>query len=162
MGKTEVLVQAGLRAETVVTLPLGQISEAVTVRGARPASGSLAAPSPAAATPGQAPRRIPVGGNVQASKLIKQVAPVYPADLRQQGITGTVMLRAVIWVTGEMLNPEVINTTVNPGLAQAALDAVRQWSPRLLPPSALDLRSPEPGTECHPHALLLEKSTRVR
>jgi protein TonB len=26
-----------------------------------------------------------------------------------------------------MLNPEVINTTVNPGLAQAALDAVRQW-----------------------------------
>jgi TonB family protein len=127
VGKTEVLVEAGQRAETVVTLPLGQVSEAVTVRGARPASGSLAAPSPAAATPGQAPRRIPVGGNVQASKLIKQVAPVYPADLRQQGITGTVMLRAVISITGEMLNPEVINTTVNPGLAQAALDAVRQW-----------------------------------
>jgi TonB family protein len=38
-----------------------------------------------------------------------------------------VMVRAVISVTGEMLNPEVINTTVNPGLAQAALDAVRQW-----------------------------------
>ena len=71
--------------------------------------------------------RIPVGGNVQASKLVKQVAPIYPADLRQQGITGTVMLRAVISTTGEMLNPEVINTTVNPGLAQAALDAVRQW-----------------------------------
>ena len=39
VGKTEVLVQAGRRAETVVTLPLGQISEAVTVRAARPASG---------------------------------------------------------------------------------------------------------------------------
>jgi protein TonB len=25
------------------------------------------------------------------------------------------------------LNPEVVNTNVNPGLAQAALDAVRQW-----------------------------------
>ena len=36
-------------------------------------------------------------------------------------------LRAVISVTGEMLNPQVINTTVNPGLAQAALEAVRQW-----------------------------------
>ena len=127
VGKTEVLVEAGQRAETVVTLPLGQISEAVTVRGARPASGSLATPSPAAATPGHAPQRIPVGGNVQASKLIKKVDPVYPAELRQQGITGTVMLRAVISITGEMLNPEVINTTVNPGLAQAALEAVRQW-----------------------------------
>ena len=127
VGKAEVLVQAGQRAETVVTLPLGQISEAVTVRAAKPASGSLAPPSPAAATPGQTPQRIPVGGNVQASKLIKKVDPVYPADLRQQGITGTVMLRAVISITGEMLNPEVINTTVNPGLAQAALDAVRQW-----------------------------------
>ena len=127
VGKTEVLVEAGQRAETVVTLPLGQISEAVTVRAARPASGSLATPPAAAVTPGQAPRRIPVGGNVQASKLIKKVDPVYPADLRQQGITGTVMVRAVISVTGEMLNPEVINTTVNPGLAQAALEAVRQW-----------------------------------
>jgi len=29
--------------------------------------------------------------------------------------------------TGETLHPEVINTTVNPGLAQAALDAFRQW-----------------------------------
>jgi protein TonB len=68
-----------------------------------------------------------VGGNVQAAKLLRQVQPVYPADLKQQGITGTVMLRAVISTTGETLNPEVINTTVNPGLAQAALDAVRQW-----------------------------------
>jgi TonB family protein len=127
VGKTEILVEAGRRAETVVTLNLGQISEAVTIRGAKPASGSLATPSPAAATTGNAPQRIPVGGNVQASKLIKQIAPVYPADLRQQGITGTVMLRAVISTTGEILNPEVINTTVNPGLAQAALDAVRQW-----------------------------------
>jgi protein TonB len=37
------------------------------------------------------------------------------------------MLRAVISTTGETLNPEVVNTTVHRGLAQAALDAVRQW-----------------------------------
>ena len=37
------------------------------------------------------------------------------------------MLRTVISTTGEPLNPEVINTTVDPRLAQAALDAVRQW-----------------------------------
>ena len=64
---------------------------------------------------------------MQAAKLVKQVHPVYPAELKQQGITGTVILRAVISTTGEPLHPEVVNTTVHPGLAQAALDAVRQW-----------------------------------
>ena len=39
VGRTEVLVEAGQRAETAVTLPLGQISEAVTVRAARPLQG---------------------------------------------------------------------------------------------------------------------------
>jgi TonB family protein len=68
-----------------------------------------------------------VGGNVQVAKLVSQVPPVYPAELKQQGIAGTVILRAVISTTGETLNPVVLNTTVNPGLAQAALDAVRQW-----------------------------------
>jgi TonB family protein len=125
VGKTEVLVEAGRRNAVLVTLPLGAISEAVTVRGAKPASGSLA-PPPAAPAAARMPQRIPVGGNVQPAKLLKQIRPDYPAELKQQGITGTVMIRAVISTTGETLNPEVINT-VHPGLAQAALDAVRQW-----------------------------------
>jgi TonB family protein len=119
VGKTEVLVEAGRRIESLVTLPLGQISEAVTVRAARPA--------PAAAAPRAVqPIRIPVGGNVQAAKLLIKVDPAYPADLKQQGITGTVIVRAVVSITGDTLNPEVVNT-VHPGLARAALDAVRQW-----------------------------------
>jgi TonB family protein len=128
VGKAEVLVGAGRRAEALVTLPLGQISEAMTIRGSRPANAPAAAPKGTVQ-----PIRIPMGGNVQAAKLIKQVHPVYPADLKEQGITGTVMLRAVISTTGETLNPEVVNT-VDPGLAQAALDAFRQWrySPTLL------------------------------
>ena len=127
VGKAEVLVQAGQSVSAIVTLQVGQISEAVTVRGSRPATGSLAPAAPKTAAPMRTPQRIPIGGNVQFSKLISQVHPVYPADLKQQGISGTVMLRAVISITGEMLHAEVINTTVNPGLAQAALDAVRQW-----------------------------------
>ncbi len=126
VGKTEVRVEAGRRVESVVTLDLGQISETVKVRGAKPATGSLAPAAPAS-TPTRTPQRIPVGGNVQAAKLLSKVDPVYPANLKQQGISGTVMLRAVISTTGETLNPVVLNTTVNPGLAQAALDAVRQW-----------------------------------
>jgi len=38
-----------------------------------------------------------------------------------------VIIKAVISTTGEPLNPQVVNTAVNFGLAQAALDAVRQW-----------------------------------
>jgi TonB family protein len=125
-GKTEVVVEAGRRVESVVTLELGQVSETVKVRGAKPATGSLAQPAPAA-VPARPAQRIPVGGNVQPAKLLSQVPPVYPAELKQQGIAGTVMLRAVISTTGETINPVVINTTVHPGLAQAALDAVRQW-----------------------------------
>jgi TonB family protein len=126
VGKTEVRVDAGRRVESVVTLEVGQVSETVKVRGAKPATGSLAQPAPAAVRAGTAVR-IPVGGNVQAAKLLSKVDPIYPANLKQQGISGTVMLRAVISTTGETLNPTVLNTTVNPGLAQAALDAVRQW-----------------------------------
>jgi len=126
-GKTESLVEAGRQNAVMVALSLGQISEAVKVRGAKPANGSMTAGTPEAAPSGRAPQRIPVGGNVQPAKLLSQVPPVYPANLKQQGIAGTVMLRAIISKTGEPLNPVVINTTVHPGLAQAALEAVRQW-----------------------------------
>jgi len=90
VGKTEVRVEAGRRVESVVTLEVGQVSETVKVRGAKPATGSLAQAAPAAA-PARAPQRIPVGGNVQPAKLLSKVDPVYPANLKQQGIAGTVM-----------------------------------------------------------------------
>jgi TonB family protein len=126
-GKTESLVEAGRQNAVMVALNLGQISEAVKVRGAKPANGSMTPRTPEATPSGGSPQRIPVGGNVQPAKLLSQVPPVYPANLKQQGIAGTVMLRAILSKTGEPLNPVVINTTVHPELAQAALDAVRQW-----------------------------------
>ena len=126
-GKAESVVEAGRQNAVVVALNLGQISEAVKVRGAKPANGSMTPPTPEATPSGRAPQRIPVGGNVQPAKLLSKVDPTYPASLKQQGIAGTVILRAIISKTGEPLNPVVINTTVHPGLAQAALDAVRQW-----------------------------------
>jgi protein TonB len=70
---------------------------------------------------------------VQQAKLVRQVKPVYPQDLKDQGITGVVRIKAIISKTGDLLNPVVVNT-VNPAMAQAALDAVKQWqySPALL------------------------------
>jgi TonB family protein len=75
------------------------------------------------------PRRIRVGGNIQATKLIYQIKPVYPETLQQQGIEGTVLLRAIIAKDGSLYGPSiiVINTLANPELAKAAIDAVKQW-----------------------------------
>jgi len=124
MTTVQAVVEAGASARADVMLELGKISESMTVTRTRPAG---APDAQAAAIPAASPQRIRVGGNVQSAKLVRQTKPAYPDDVAQLGISGTVMLRAVISTTGEPLNVEVINTTIHPGLAKAALDAVRQW-----------------------------------
>jgi TonB family protein len=124
--KTEAVVAAGGAATVNATLDVGQVAETVSVKGRKPAGVPAAAlAARAAAGP---PQRIRVGGHVQATKLLIRVAPVYPPDLESAGVQGTVVLRAVISVTGDLLNLEVASAGVNPGLAKAATDAVRQWT----------------------------------
>jgi TonB family protein len=122
VAKVSVEVPDGKAARVDGWLEIGQISEAVTVRGV------TGAPKPASPIANGAPKRILIGGNVQASRLITQVRPVYPEDLQQLGVEGTVLMRAVISKEGTVLNPVVVNTGVNPGLVKAAVDAVRQWT----------------------------------
>lgn len=96
-------------------LQIGEISESMVVeaRGAsKPRNAS--------------PQRIRVGGNVQATKLVHHVKPVYPESARADGREGHVTVQAVIGVKGD-----VINVRVMPGadkdLADAAEQAVKQW-----------------------------------
>jgi TonB family protein len=126
--KAEVVVAAGQAARFDAKLDIGGVSERLVVKGGAAPQG-IKRPRPAAAIPQNAgaPVRIRVGGNVQASKLIYHVNPVYPPALLREGVSGTVLLHAVISVDGSLLHVEAINTNVNPGLAAAALDAVRQW-----------------------------------
>jgi TonB family protein len=121
IAKVEIVVAAGTAARADVHLAIGNLSETVTVKGTR------SAPAPAMPQTARSTVRIPIGGNVQASRLIRQTQPVYPADLKAQGVTGRVVIQAVISTTGDVLNPRIVNTDVNPGLAQAALDAVKLW-----------------------------------
>jgi len=72
------------------------------------------------------PIRLTIGGNVQAAKIRRQVTPVYPPLARQARISGTVRLEAVIGRSGTIQSLHV--TSGHPLLAQAALEAVRQWS----------------------------------
>lgn len=89
--------------------------------------------------PKMTPKRITVGGNVMAAKVINRVTPVYPPLARQTRIQGTVKLHAMISKDGTIQNLEVLSG--HPLLVQAALDAVRQWryQPTLLNGEPVDV-----------------------
>jgi protein TonB len=75
--------------------------------------------------PREAPKRIRVGGQVQAAQLVNKVQPLYPALAKQARIQGTVRLQAVIAKNGSVEELQVLSG--HPLLVQAALDAVKQW-----------------------------------
>jgi len=82
---------------------------------------------------------IRVGGNVQAARIINRVQPAYPEKARKDGITGTVRLHVILAKDGTMKELELVSG--HPLLAQAALDAVRQWryQPTLLNGSPVEV-----------------------
>lgn len=57
--------------------------------------------------------------------LVKRVEPSYPETLRQMGIGGSVRLQLTISPSGTVQNVEVLGG--NPILAEAAVEAVKQW-----------------------------------
>ena len=68
-----------------------------------------------------------IGGNVEFSKLITKVQPIYPASAKAAGVQGTVLLHAIVSKDGRPLALQVLNSQVNPDLARAAVEAVIQW-----------------------------------
>ena len=87
---------------TLVTLPT-----TLPARGERPAA------------------TIRVGGNVQSTKLVRKVAPVYPPAARDRGVEGTVQLTALIGLDGKVL---YLRADAGPAeLIPASVEAVRQW-----------------------------------
>jgi TonB family protein len=109
-----------------VTLDLGQVSDRINVI----AQGT----SPSTAPSTGEPSRVRVGGNVQATKIIYQPRPVYPVTAKAAGIQGVVTMEGVISKEGNLLSLRVMNSQVDPDLAKAAVDTVKQWrySPTLL------------------------------
>jgi TonB family protein len=91
-------------------------------------------PLPESQPGGGKPSRLRLGGDVQATKLLRRVTPVYPADAKAAGISGTVILHAVIGMDGKPLSLRVMNGEADPDLARAAIESVSQWrySPTLL------------------------------
>jgi TonB family protein len=86
-----------------------------------PALGE-AAPGPQNTPP---PARIKVPANVQQTKAIHMVPPVYPPDAKAKGAEGTVILDAIIAANGTVKNLTVLSG--DPAFASAAITAVQQW-----------------------------------
>lgn len=119
LSRKDVQLKTGEAPQLDLTLEIGRIQETVEVVGK-----GTTPPPPVSSAP---PRRIRVGGNVQATKLLYMAKPAYPEALQQQGIEGTVLLEGVISVDGSLLSLRSLNSLVHPELTKAAMDAVKQW-----------------------------------
>ena len=75
---------------------------------------------------------IRVGGDVQESRILRRVAPVYPELAVRAHVSGSVILEAEIDEEGNVRGLKVLSG--HPLLVKAAKDAVKQWkySPTLL------------------------------
>jgi TonB family protein len=107
-----------------VHLKVGTLSDSVEVQATGHGQSGSAAPA----------KRVKLGGDVEASKIITKVQPIYPEAAKAAGVQGTVNLHAIIGMDGVPLSLQVVNTDVNPDLARASIEAVSKWrySPTLL------------------------------
>ena len=118
--KQQALLAANEPGKLDIVLEVGEVIQTVDVVGKAPQT----VPQPSPSSP---PRRIRVGGNVQQTKLIHQVQPVYPERSQAQGVQGIVLLEAVIWKDGSIGTMRVLNKLADPELVDAAVEAVKNW-----------------------------------
>jgi protein TonB len=83
-----------------------------------------AAPSETAQPP-KLPQRVRVSQGVSTGLIVKKVQPKYPPKARQNGIQGTVVLRALIGKEGDIVDLSVVSG--DPLLVKSAVKAVKQW-----------------------------------
>lgn len=113
---------SGAQESLDITLDIGSVLEEIEIVGKSSAGDDRSRPS-------GPPRRIRVGGNVQRSKLITEIRPVYPEELKREGVQGMVVLDAVILTDGSLGNLRLANNLVevDQRLVSAAMEAIRYW-----------------------------------
>jgi TonB family protein len=118
----EVTLSTGTHEALDITVNVGSIIESIVIVG-------RSSPRSEKSRPSGPPRRIRVGGNVQKSKLITQIQPVYPQELQREGVEGMVVLDAVIAADGSLKDLRVANNlvAVDERLVNAAMEAIRFW-----------------------------------
>jgi len=110
-------VVAGVPGGVVGGNPDGVLSEVLSSTRSVPAPAKMPDPTPV--------KRIRVASRVVEANLIHDVAPQYPSEAGRARIEGTVVLMAVIGADGSVKDVRIESGL--PILAQAAIDAVKQW-----------------------------------
>jgi periplasmic protein TonB len=109
-------VVGGVPGGVVGGVPGGMLSDLLRSKGTAPVLAS---------TPAPAPKRTRVSARIAEANLVYDVAPKYPPDAGRERIEGTVVLMAVIGKDGTVRDVRVESGL--PVLAQAAIEAVKQW-----------------------------------
>ena len=110
-------VVGGVPGGVVGGVPGGVLSEMLGSTHSVPVVAKTPEPTPI--------KRIRVASRVAEANLIHDVAPQYPPEAGRARVEGTVVLMAVIGRDGSVQDVRVESGL--PILAQAAIDAVRQW-----------------------------------
>ena len=107
-------------------LPFAGATTSIAAIDAGSVGDLLGAPEPLTPTappPPEKPLRLHSG--IQAPQKTMHVAPDYPRIARESRVQGTVIVEAIIDVSGRVEGAQVLRSI--PLLDQSALDAVRQW-----------------------------------
>ena len=107
----------GVPGGVVGGVPGGVLSEML--------GGPRSMPLPAKTPEPKPVKRIRVASGVAEANLIHDVPPQYPPEAGRERIEGTVVLLAVIGTDGCVQDVQVVSGL--PILAQAAIEAVKQW-----------------------------------
>ena len=82
--------------------------------------------------PDQSEKKLRVGGNVQAARIVQRVQPEYPEIARREHLQGTVRLHAIVAKDGSISQLVVLHGYCS--LAKSSVNAVSKWryTPTLL------------------------------
>ncbi|HXW04322.1 MAG TPA: M56 family metallopeptidase [Vicinamibacterales bacterium] len=130
------LTVAAQHVERDLVLRVGTVQETITVSGDRTSPDEpprLVTAPPRRESPGKPCTPSSAGGHIRPPMKVRDVRPVYSYSLRAAGVSGVVHLVARIAADGSVADLREAAPT-NPGLRDAAMDAVRQWvfTPTLL------------------------------
>jgi len=87
---------------------------------------TLPQPQPYEPPPPKPTGPVPVGGQIEAPRRLRSIAPVYPPIAQQARVEGEVAIEAVIGEDGRVREARVVRG--KPLLNDAALEAVKQWT----------------------------------
>jgi TonB family protein len=115
-------LQVGTLQETISvkgkpgTVPASVAPAVIGAQSAKPRGPEGCTVSPTSAT----------GGNIRPPRKLKDVKPIYPANLQDARVGGAVLMEGRIGTDGSIRELQVVKAA-HPELASAAVEAVRQW-----------------------------------